>query len=212
MTAASARPPLQRAAIVDAARTLVSEQGLERLTLRRLADVFEVSAPALYAHFTDKNDLLHAVAEREFDELIAEYGRLEDEIDLADPLARIRAQGRTYVRRAQDDPELFRVMFLFPPDLGGLASVPAVPEFPAATRAFNLAVAAVRQAIEQGAIEPEDPMVVAMTLWAGAHGLANMLLLGLELSDDVEDLLVDEVTNRILRGYGARIEASTPRR
>lgn len=209
MTTAGARPPLQRDAIVDAARMLVSRDGLERLTLRRLADVFDVSAPALYAHFTDKKDLLRAVAEREFDDLITAYDRIEAELDERDSLARIRAQSRIYVKRAQDDPELFRVMFLFPPDLGGFASVPEVPELPAATQAFSRAVEAVREAIDAGSIQAEDPLLVAMALWAGAHGIANMLLLGLELPDDFEELLVDEVTSRILLGYGARIEAST---
>jgi AcrR family transcriptional regulator len=200
---------LKRAAIVEAARTLVSRDGLERLTLRRLADVFDVSAPALYAHFTDKKDLLRAVAEREFDDLIAAYDRMEAELGNRDPLARIRAQSRIYVTRSQDDPELFRVMFLFPPAFDGFDAAPEVPELPAATRAFNRAVEAVREAIDTGVIEAEDPLLVAMTLWAGAHGLANMLLLGLELPDEFEAMLVDEVTDRILRGYGARIDAGS---
>jgi AcrR family transcriptional regulator len=204
------RPVLRRAAIVEQARALVSRDGLEGLTLRRLADVFGVSAPALYAHFTDKKDLLRAIAEREFEQLISDYARMEDELDLRDPLDRIRAQCRRYIRRAQDDPELFRVMFLFPPDLGGFASVPEVPELPAATRAFDLAVDAVRAAIAADAIQAEDPMIVAMTLWAGAHGLANMLLLGLELPPTVAEALIEEVTDRTLQGYGARASASKP--
>ena len=45
------RTPLRREAIIDEARSLISRDGLDALTLRHLADQFSVSAPALYAHF-----------------------------------------------------------------------------------------------------------------------------------------------------------------
>ncbi len=208
MATARTRAPLNRDDIVIAASELISSVGLDGLTLRRLADVFHVSAPALYAHFTDKNELLRAVAAREFDDLMADYRRIDEELGPDDPLSRIRSQAHTYVRRSRNDPELFRVMFLFPPDLGGLASMPEGTELPAATQAFNMALDTVAQAIEQGAIEADDPLLVALTMWAGAHGIANVLLLGPNLPAEFEDALIDEVIDRTLRGYGARASES----
>lgn len=198
------RTPLQREAIVDEARTLISRDGLDHLTLRRLADCFSVSAPALYAHFRDKEDLLRAVAEREFDDLMARYREIDATSDPARPLDRVRAQCRNYVRMSQQDPELFRVMFLFPPDLGDVLDVPEGSELPAATQAFQMAVGALEDAIAAGHLEPVDPLVVALTVWAGVHGVANLLVLGLGMTTEAEDALVDEVVGRILRGYGAQ--------
>ncbi|MEZ5209231.1 MAG: hypothetical protein R2690_20180 [Acidimicrobiales bacterium] len=45
MTAARTRTPLRRDAIVEEARVLIARDGLDALTLRRLADSFSVSAP-----------------------------------------------------------------------------------------------------------------------------------------------------------------------
>ena len=59
----SDRPLLHREAIVAAARELIVADGLEALSLRRLAARLGVTAPALYAHVRDKQDLLRAVAE-----------------------------------------------------------------------------------------------------------------------------------------------------
>jgi AcrR family transcriptional regulator len=210
MSSPGDRPPLRRDAIVDAARRLISEVGLDGLTLRRLADVFDVSAPALYAHFTDKNELLRAVAEREFDDLIDRYEQIDRELGREDPLERIRAQCRHYVKRSRNDPELFRVMFLFPPQqLVGIGTVPPGIELPAATRALDMGIEAVRDAIDLGAIDADDALLPAMALWAGVHGLANILLLGLELTPEFEEALIDEVTNRTLQGYGVRSETTT---
>jgi hypothetical protein len=93
-------------------------------------------------------------------------------------------------------------MFLFPPDLGILA-VPEGAELPAATQAFQMAVGALEDAIAAGHLEAVDPLVVAMTLWAGVHGIASILVLGLGMTPETEDALVTEMTGRILRGYGA---------
>jgi AcrR family transcriptional regulator len=194
---------LRRAAIVEEARALISRDGLDALTLRRLAEQFSVSAPALYAHFHDKEDLLRAVAERQFDELMARYRDIDAAADPARPLDRVRAQCRNYVRLSQQDPELFRVMFLFPPDFGGVLAVPEGSELPAATRAFQAALGALEDAIAAGHLDAQDPLPVALTLWAGVHGVANILLLGLGLTPEAEDELVAEVSGRILRGYGA---------
>jgi len=197
------RAPLSRRRIVERARRLISDHGLDALTLRRLADDLSVSAPALYAHVTDKEDLLRAVAESEFDALMARYEEIDADLETTRPLERIRAQFRTYVRRCQQDPELFRVMFLFPPDLGELTDAPPGAELPAATKAFTMAVGAIDDAIAAGELTATDSLTVALSMWAGAHGVANLLLLGLAPSPDAQDALVTEVADRILGGYGA---------
>ena len=182
---------------------MISRDGLDRLTLRGLGDRFGVSAPALYAHFADKEDLLRAVAERQFDDLMARYVEIDAAADPDRPLDRVRAQCRNYVRMAREDPELFRVMFLFPPDFGGIATVPEGSELPAATTAFRMATGALEDAIAAGDLVADDPLVVALSIWAGVHGVANICLLGLGLDAEGEEALVTEVTDRLLRGYGA---------
>lgn len=197
MTAAAPeRPPLTREAIVTAARDMVRTGGIEALSLRRLATRLGVTAPALYAHVSSKRDLVRAVAEVEFDRLLERFSQ----IDTTDPLERIRAQSRAYIDHARENPELFQVMFVFPPDLGA-SPLPDGVELPAATGAFTTALAAVEQAMDAGRIERADPMLVALTLWTANHGLAMALLLGLSLPPELENDLVDEVTSRLLHGW-----------
>jgi AcrR family transcriptional regulator len=177
---------------------MVSTAGLDSLSLRRLAGSLGVTAPALYAHVTDKRDLIRALAEEELGRMSARF----DAVDEPDPLARIRAYGRAYVDHAQENPELFKVIFLFPPDLGsGEASADA--ELPAATATFNAAAEAVAEASEVGAIDAPDPLLAALTLWSGMHGVVSVLQLGFELPPSLEQSLVDNITDRILKGYGA---------
>ena len=191
------RPLLQRETIVAAARELVSTSGLEALSLRRLASTLGVTAPALYAHVTDKNDLLRAVAEGEFDELAARF----EAVHVEDPIALIRAHGRAYLDYARENPALFRVMFLFPPNLRDGTEVAPDIELPAATRVFAMATQAITDAIDAGVLVVEDPLLTALTLWAGMHGVAQILLLGFTMTREFEDALIAEVTDRLLAGY-----------
>jgi AcrR family transcriptional regulator len=65
-----AKPALSREAIVAAALAVIAEDGVERLTLRRLASVLDTGAASLYVYF-ESTDLLYAAV---LDELL---GRLD---------------------------------------------------------------------------------------------------------------------------------------
>jgi hypothetical protein len=67
--------------------------------------------------------------------------------------------------------------------------------------AFATASSAIEDAIAGGIIESDDPQLVALTLWSGAHGVATVLQLGLALPPEVEDAMIDEITDRLLAGY-----------
>lgn len=190
------RPPLQRETIVAAARELIREGGLEALSLRRLAERLGVTAPALYAHVRDKTDLLRAVAEGEFAALVAAYTEVEDRA----PLDRMRAHARAYISVARREPEMFRVMVLFPPELGP-ADVPDAAELPAATAAFALASGAVEQAVGEGVIATDDVLLTTLTFFAAAHGVATVLGLGFGLPPELEDEMIDEMLDRLIAGH-----------
>lgn len=63
------RNTLDRDGIVDATRGLLDAEGLEALTMRRLADALGVRAMALYHHFRNKDELLNSVVESVFGEI-----------------------------------------------------------------------------------------------------------------------------------------------
>src|SRR4051794_40341039 len=152
--------PLNRQSVIDAARDCIVADGLEAISLRKLAASLGVTAPALYAYVDDKRDLLRAVAEREFGRLADAFERIDD----PDPVERMRQMSLAYVDQAVAEPELFRTMFQFSPDLaiGGATGA----EDPLATAVFELALGSVIEAIESGALRQAEPVTVALTMWS----------------------------------------------
>lgn len=47
--------------IIDAALVLISEQGIQELTMKRIAAIVGVSEPAIYRHFPSKSEILSAL-------------------------------------------------------------------------------------------------------------------------------------------------------
>ncbi|MCU0271584.1 MAG: TetR/AcrR family transcriptional regulator [Acidimicrobiales bacterium] len=189
------RTPLRRELIVDTAREMVEQEGLDALSLRRLASALGVTAPALYAHFASKDDLLAAVA-------AAEFGGLVEAIQAAtasleDPVERIVAQSHAYVDHARAHPALIQLMTVFRP---GWIPQPAAPELAAASRTFEVSSVAVQDAIDAGLLRDDDPLMVGLTLWAAAHGVATVLASRPNLGEDYEAALVDSVVQSVVRG------------
>jgi AcrR family transcriptional regulator len=193
----AARETLTRDAVAAAARALIVDDGLEAVSLRRVAGALGVTAPALYAYVTDKRDLLRGVAELE---LVRLMGRFEP-IDDPDPQQRIRRFSRAYIDYALENRELFKTIFLFPPDLD--IGAPTGQELPMATMAFGMPLRAITDAIESGAFKPADPVMAGLTLWAATHGVAAVLLLGFEFDEAGREALITNVIDTVIAGLSA---------
>ena len=96
-----------REALIGSAMTILEENGVEALTLRRVARDTDVSQAAPYSHFRDKNDLITAVC-LEGTKLFGEYmSREAAGREGPDYLAGL-AVG--HIRFALDHRALFRLM------------------------------------------------------------------------------------------------------
>ena len=101
-----------RNALIHSAATSLCTQELRELSLRELAKELGVSTAAPYSHFTDKEDLLNAVASEGF-------RLLRDRV--TDAIAPVRT-GRgqlvafitAYLRFSRDEPGYYKVMFQSP--------------------------------------------------------------------------------------------------
>ncbi|MGX7760233.1 TetR/AcrR family transcriptional regulator C-terminal domain-containing protein [Streptomyces angustmyceticus] len=68
-------PPLTLVRIVEAAVALLDEEGIEGLTMRRLADRLAVVAPSLYWHVDTKDDVIELAVDAIFGEVPPKTGR-----------------------------------------------------------------------------------------------------------------------------------------
>ncbi len=97
--------------ILDAARELFVSQGVEAVSMRKIAEAIEYTPAALYVHFTDKNELLREMCRRDFDALTTETLKLAA---VPCPIARIYLCGMGYIRFGIEHKNHYRMMFMTP--------------------------------------------------------------------------------------------------
>src|SRR5687768_15831033 len=98
-------------ALVQAGLKLLTEGGVEKLSLRAAAQLAGVSHAAPYRHFRDKDALVAAIAERGFRLLTASMKEEIAEVPPGDTRERRMAAGIGYVRFATRHPAYLQVIF-----------------------------------------------------------------------------------------------------
>lgn len=162
-----------RPALVEAAARLAAKDGVEKVSLRRVAALARVSPAAPYHHFKNKADLLAAVAEEGFRRLNLAMERAHKR-HITEPVhERFRRMGVEYVRFAVRNPHYFRVMFR--PEIAHAAV--RNPDSHG-ERAFMSLVRTV-QAVRGESGEPSrDTMDRVLFAWSTVHGLASLWIDG----------------------------------
>jgi TetR/AcrR family tetracycline transcriptional repressor len=107
-----ARTPLDREVIVTAALRLLNREGLEGLTLRRLAKGLRVQAAALYWHFKDKRELLDEMATQVFREGFRELGLPPKDLPWQDWCRKFAAAERQMLLRYREGAKMFSGTYL----------------------------------------------------------------------------------------------------
>jgi AcrR family transcriptional regulator len=187
------RQPLTREAIAGAARDILVAEGLHSVSLRRVASSLGVTAPALYAHVVDKRDLLQGIVEREIDALLERFRS----VDRSDPTGRLEGMAIAYVEYGLQNPDLFRAMFLFRPEL---TAEPSADRPALGSKVLQAFVDSVRDAHRAGALDDGDPELAALTIWTTAHGVVTTLLSGPPLDIDLKNKLCEAAIRASITG------------
>ena len=94
--------------IVAAARALIADHGVDRLSLAGVAAVVGIKAPSLYKRFADRAALIDGVREDALNTGPAAV--LEDAARHPDPGKQLVAMAHAYRRFGKDEPELYRLI------------------------------------------------------------------------------------------------------
>lgn len=96
-------------AILQVARDIAARDGWQNLTIRKICDEVRYTAPVIYQYFDSKDTLLLSlrmegfeIIHRDFEQLNARY---------PDPTRRLLEYGLTFWKFAEENPELYQVMF-----------------------------------------------------------------------------------------------------
>jgi AcrR family transcriptional regulator len=152
-----------RNALLGAAADLLEKLGAAGLSLRQVAEHAGLSRQAPYNHFEDKEALLAELVREGFERLT---GALATG---ADPKAKdaLERAADAYIRRAQEAPALFRLMFS--------RELVDLSQFPAAALAGTTAFGKLTDIV--AAFAPADRVrELSLAAWSLVHGYATLCI------------------------------------
>ena len=160
-----------RTRILDAARELFASEGVESVTMRRIAERIEYSPTAIYFHFRDKESLLSELCECDFRAFAARF------IDIAripDPLERLSAAGQAYVDFGLEHPSHYRLMFMTPKTVDHIAQT--ITKGNPEEDAYAFLKGIVAELIASGRLREDltDVDLVAQSVWSAIHGVVSL--------------------------------------
>ena len=166
--------------IVEGALRLI-DQGTEAesITLRAVAREVGISAPSIYAHFRDRDEILLAAARRLFDE-IRELLMSAGESAPEDAASRLLAGCRAYVDFGLESPARYRTMFSCEIEAPRNKSVaPTLDDFArgeafVGAEAFLVLVGGIEDCVRAGVSTSTDPAADAVAIWLYLHGLVSL--------------------------------------
>ena len=182
--------------VLQAAMELLRETGDEAsVSLRAVAQRVGVSVPAIYLHFEDKAALMDAVCGEVFEAL--HVAMKEASAGASDPFDALRRQGIAYVRFALANPEHYRIVMM-----RSNADHDVSDEI--ASGAFSYLLESVVACEALGVLQG-DPVELGLRLWAGAHGLAALLI----AKPNFPWPPADELIERAMHAAGLGLAASS---
>jgi len=156
-------------ALLDAAKLLIAERGLEAFTLREVARRIGVTHVAAYRHYADRRALLAAVAERGFQQL---GHRLEAAGKKAPSSLESRLRGilAAYLKFCWDEPALTHVMF--GPRLSRAGEFPRLEA--AVESSLGIIAKTIAAHAPPRALEHRSARHMGIALWTFVHGFSTL--------------------------------------
>lgn len=158
-----------RERVLNVAMTILVKEGYEAVTIRRLADEIAYTPGALYSYFKDKEAIVFALVVRAAQRLNAVFQALES---LPNPLERLWAIGRAYLKFAMEHQESYDLLFIMSTPITKIEET----EFAEGYTAFVILRKTVNDCMEHGYLPRADADVAAFALWSFVHGSVSLMI------------------------------------
>ncbi len=144
-------------AIKEAVIELLVEKGVDAVKLRKVAEMVGVTPTTIYYYFDNKNELLRKVSLLVFEDF-NEY--VDTKLEGDNPPERLKSLRETIFRYAIENPTMFELLFSrkYMPPQGGVKDKQASKIY---YHTYNLAIELLKDGVEQGYFDCEDPHLIA---------------------------------------------------
>lgn len=159
-----------RSLILKGAKKLFIENGIEKTTIRNIADEIDYSVGTVYVYFKDKNAILHDLHSIGFQEL---GGYFKELFAISDPMQRLKEMGRVYIKFALENQEMYDLMFNLKAPMEYLESTEE-GGWNEGMVTFGLVKKTVEECMNKGHFKGHNLEPLSFMVWSLVHGMCSL--------------------------------------
>ncbi len=179
--------------ILDAALQIVKEDGWQALSMRKIADVIEYTAPIIYEYFANKEAILLELARKGYLLLAKDLREAKAEHRL--PAKQLEAMWLAYWNFAFENKELYQGMFGVTTNF----SCDMVNNLPEADLPWELFTEVIGELMNITDMDAEIICKKYYTFWSVVHGLVSINLLSRGFSDEMNRQVLKDAISGIIQ-------------
>lgn len=180
--------------ILEAAKELFLEQGIDSVSMRKIANKINYSPTTLYIYYSNKNDILIHLAQEYFNEYAQDYENI---------LANTERSGidnlivfiRFYIHRALANPGMYKLMTTLFEETDnahlGIAD---------AGKGYDILKTLTSRCIDNRELSEGNVDLKAQILWVNTHGLCSLLTSRPSFRWTEIELLINSSINTVVKG------------
>jgi AcrR family transcriptional regulator len=177
--------------ILDAALQIVKEEGWQALSMRKIADVIEYTAPIIYEYFSNKEAILLELTRKGYLLLARDLNEAKAQHDT--PAAQLEAMWFAYWNFAFANKELYQAMFGLQTNCCDL-----VNKLPEADIPYDLFSELIGEMMNITDLESEEVCTKYYTFWSVVHGLISINILSRGSSAEVNRIVLQTAITGII--------------
>lgn len=191
-----------RELIINAARSIVKEEGLGSLSIRKIAAMIDYSPAIIYHYFKDKDEIINTLMK-------ANYVKIVDVLSASDikdekPHDRIKYLLKKYIEWAFDIPEEYKTILLSSSD-EILQHTSTLFEGASVKRqALSILAKDIKAIYNDKNIDDREIELTAQIIWTSTFGLIIRLMVEKNIPEKQKQALVEHYINFIIDGIMKR--------
>lgn len=182
--------------ILDASLQIVKEEGWPALSMRKIADAIEYTAPIIYEYFSNKDAILMELTRKGFLLLARDMRAAKEKHRL--PAKQLEAMWLAYWNFAFAEKELYQVMFGVDVNCCELCEIMPEAEVP-----WTLVSEVIEELMAPYKPTEDEISVKYYTFWSVIHGLISINMVRRTTSDEITHQVLKTAISGIIRSLKA---------
>jgi AcrR family transcriptional regulator len=179
-----------RSNILKAAREIVKEEGWQGLSMRKIADKIEYTAPIIYEYFSNKEAILQELTCKGFGILTQDLEAAKQEFN--DPAEQLEGMWLAYWNFALKNKEMYQLMY-------GVEMTCCAQRNTETDAPYTMISNVIAQLMEEENPKPEVIKQKYFTFFSVIHGLISINIVGNGLSDEINKQILKDAISGIIR-------------